>query len=110
MFRGGVVKFAILIGLDVDKTATTDQSEVYKGMETIGSEINRAKAQPMERTRDYELERKRSPILMRLFYSLPGTIRVSRCSSITTCWMVLRWRGIPTYRTTNLFPSFLQTS
>lgn len=47
-----------------------------KGMEEIESEITRAREQPIEGMADYVLRRRRSPQLMRLFYSLPQAVRV----------------------------------
>lgn len=74
------VDIALMVERDVEGSAVPLPLVIRdcekRSMEVIESEIAKAKAQPIEGTRDYELGRNRSPILMRLFYSLPQPVRV----------------------------------
>lgn len=53
-----------------------------KSLEEIESEIRAAGSQAISGTRDYELGRRRSPVLMRLFYRLPQFLRLAVMRSI----------------------------
>ena len=53
-----------------------------KSLTEIETEIQAASSQAIEGTRDYELGRRRSPILMRFFYRLPQFLRVAAMQGI----------------------------
>jgi hypothetical protein len=48
-----------------------------KALEAIETELQAAASQAIAGTRDYELGRRRSPVLMRLFYRLPQSLRLA---------------------------------
>jgi pyruvate/2-oxoglutarate dehydrogenase complex dihydrolipoamide acyltransferase (E2) component len=80
------VDIALMVERDVEGTVVplpvVLRNCASKGIDAIEAEIAKAKAQPIEGTRDYELGRRRSPLFMQLFYRLPQRVRVWIMKSI----------------------------